>query len=144
MGRRRRAREHALQILFQIDLTGGTADEVLAGFWGELDAGDDVREFTARLVRGTLDHLERIDRRVGEAAENWRLERMPAVDRNVLRMAVYELHCMDSPAAVVLDEAIEVARRFGGEESAGFVNGVLDRIRSRLQAERHPAGEEGS
>jgi N utilization substance protein B len=95
-------------------------------------------------VRGTLDDLERIDRRVGEAAENWRLERMPAVDRNVLRMAVYELQCMDSPAAVVLDEAIEVARRFGGEESAGFVNGVLDRIRTRLQAERHPAGEEGS
>jgi N utilization substance protein B len=143
VGRRRRAREHALQILFQIDLTGGNAEEVLESFWGELDAGDDVREFTARLVRGTLNDREQIDRRVAEAAENWRLERMPTVDRNVLRMAVYELVCADSPPPVVIDEAIEVARRFGGEESAGFVNGVLDRIRGRLDAERHPAGEDG-
>ena len=143
MGRRRRAREHALQILFQIDLTGGNAEEVLESFWGELDAGDDVREFTARLVRGTLDDREQIDRRVAEAAKNWRLERMPAVDRNVLRIAVYELVSADSPPPVVIDEAIEVARRFGGEESAGFVNGVLDEIRARLDAERQSAGEDG-
>jgi N utilization substance protein B len=143
VGRRRRAREHALQILFQIDLTGGNAEEVLESFWGELDAGDDVREFTARLVRGTLDDREQIDRRVAEAAKNWRLERMPAVDRNVLRIAVYELVSADSPPPVVIDEAIEVARRFGGEESAGFVNGVLDEIRARLDAERQSAGEDG-
>ena len=143
MGRRRRAREHALQILFQIDLTGGNAEEVLESFWGELDAGDDVREFTARLVRGTLDDREQIDRRVAEAAKNWRLERMPAVDRNVLRIAVYELVSADSPPPVVIDEAIEVARRFGGDESAGFVNGVLDEIRARLDAERQSAGEDG-
>jgi len=143
VGRRRRAREHALQILFQIDLTGGNAEEVLESFWGELDAGDDVREFTARLVRGTLDDREQIDRRVAEAAKNWRLERMPAVDRNVLRIAVYELVSADSPPPVVIDEAIEVARRFGGEESAGFVNGVLDEIRARLDAERQSAGDDG-
>jgi N utilization substance protein B len=142
VGRRRRAREHALQILFQIDLTGGNAEEVLESFWGELDAGDDVREFTARLVRGTLADREQIDRRVAEAAKNWRLERMPAVDRNVLRIAVYELVSADSPPPVVIDEAIEVARRFGGEESAGFVNGVLDEIRARLDAERQSAGED--
>jgi len=140
VGHRRRAREHALQVLFQIDLTGGETDEVLTRFWEDMETDARVREFAERLVRGVLAERETIDRRLVEAAARWRLERMAVVDRNVLRVAVWELLAGESPAPVVIDEAIEVARRFGGEDSAGFVNGILDGIRGRLDAERSRSG----
>jgi len=136
VGQRRRAREHALQVLFQIDLTGGATGEVLERFWAGLEIDDGVREFTERLVRGVLAEREAIDRRVVGAAERWKLERMPVVDRNVLRLAVFELLADESPPPVVIDEAIEVAKRFGGEESAGFINGVLDTIRGHIDSEK--------
>jgi N utilization substance protein B len=143
VGRRRRAREHALQVLFQIDLTGGSAAEVLDGFWSGLDADEEVRSFTERLVRGVLADRETIDRRIGDAARNWRLDRMPVVDRNVLRVAVHELGSSDNPASVVIDEAIEVAKRFGSEGSGAFINGILDTIHERMEAERRGAGTGG-
>jgi N utilization substance protein B len=136
VGQRRRSREHALQVLFEIDLTGGGTAVVLERFWAGLDADESVRSFTERLVRGVLGDREAIDRRIVDAAEHWRLERMAVVDRNVLRMAVYELLSQESPPPVVIDEEIEVARRFGGEESAAFINGVLDTIRGGIDAER--------
>ena len=140
MGQRRRGREHALQVLFQIDLTGGATAEVLERFWESVEIDESGREFTERLVHGVLAGQEAIDRRVVGAARRWKLERMPVVDRNVLRVAVFELLSAESPPPVVIDEAIEVARRFGGEESAGFINGVLDTIRDNIESEKRQSG----
>ena len=147
MSRRHRAREMALQMLYQGDLGGTRSEEVFEGFVSEKYAqeptvgrstgGDDVEEgevgedavFThARdLVDGTLEHLTEIDRLITSQADNWRLERMPGVDRNILRLAVYEfLYQVDVPKLVVIDEAIELAKRFGSENSSSFVNGLLD------------------
>lgn len=130
MGKRRRARECALQMLFQIDLIGVEPAEVYAQFWDEHDTEDDVRAFTQELVDGVCSTREQLDARITEISERWRIERMAVVDRNVLRMALYEMNRQpETPTAVVIDEAIEVARRFGSEESAKFVNGVLDALR---------------
>lgn len=140
MGHRRRARECALQILFQIDLVGDTPADALAKFWAGREASDEARRFAEELVRGVSAQREAIDRRIGAAARHWRLERMARVDRNVLRVAVFELVAGEDPPAVVIDEAIEVAKRFGGQDSGGFVNGVLDTIQDRLVAEKRGAG----
>ncbi|TDI46981.1 MAG: transcription antitermination factor NusB [Acidobacteria bacterium] len=130
MGKRRRARECALQMLFQIDLIGVEPAEVYAQFWDEHDTEDDVRAFSQELVDGVCTTREQLDARITEIAEHWRIERMAVVDRNVLRMALYEMNRQpQTPIAIVIDEAIEVARRFGSEESAKFVNGVLDALR---------------
>lgn len=136
-GRRRRARERALQFLFQVDLTQCPPEDALSGFWnvGRGNVDPAVRDFTERLVRGVRLHREEIDRWIVGSTANWRIERMSTVDRNVLRLAVYEmLHSPDTPIAVVIDEAIELAKRFGGERSTSFVNGVLDAIRERRGA----------
>ncbi len=131
MGRRRSAREFALQVLFQIDLTESAADEVLGQFWSRQDAESDVRAFTERLVRGVVDRRAEIDSRIVAASENWRIERMGVVDRNVLRIAVYELSSEEgTPEAVVINESIEIAKRFGSEGSGSFINGILDSIRT--------------
>ena len=136
MGQRRRAREHALQMLFQIDLSGAEPAEVFEGFWRERSGDDaEARAFAERLVLGVRGGRAELDRRIGECAEHWRVERMAIVDRNVLRMAVHEmLGDPPAPPAVAIDEAIEVARKFGGEESGRFVNGILDSIRKRIGA----------
>jgi N utilization substance protein B len=137
-GRRRRGRERAVQFLYQVDLTHCSTEEALAGFWKEDETGapdPEVRAFAETLVAGVSRHRDEIDRWIVTSAANWRLERMSLVDRNVLRLAVYELlHAPETPAAVVIDEAIELGKRFGGERSASFVNGVLDSIRERLGA----------
>lgn len=136
MTRRRRAREFALQLLFEAEITRDQAGDVLARFWSAHSADMDVRAFAERLMRGTLEHLPALDAGIASVAEHWRLERMAAVDRNVLRMAVYELtHERSTPAAVVIDEAIEVARKFGGEESGSFINGILDALRRGMERE---------
>jgi N utilization substance protein B len=136
-GSRRHARECALQVLYALDLGAGDAvDQALAYYWKAL-AGDEgagpvdaaVVEFAERLVRGTMAEREAIDGIVQSASKNWRLERMARVDRNLLRLASYELkHEVDVPARVVINEAIELAKRFGTAESPAFVNGLLDRI----------------
>jgi len=134
LGQRRRARECALQMLFQIDLTGVRPEEVFGTFWAGQDAGDDTRRFAERLVEGVIAHRQRLDSALAGSAANWRVERMATVDRNVLRMAIYELLLeRDTPAAVVLDEAIEVAKKFGSEESGAFINGILDDVRRRVE-----------
>ncbi len=134
MGQRRRARECALQMLFQIDLTGVGAEEVFAQFWAGQAASDETRAFAQGLVLGVMRHRRSIDSVLTSSSEHWRVERMAVVDRNVLRMAVYEmLFHPETPAAVVIDEAIEVAKRFGGEESGAFVNGILDGIRKSVE-----------
>ena len=133
-GTRREGREAALQFLFSHDLNeieslGPNSPEVEA-FWALRPARERVKIFAMELVRGIHDHGETIDERLTGATENYALNRLAAVDRNLLRMATYELlFCDDIPAPVSINEAIEIAKRFGTEESPRFVNGVLDRIR---------------
>ncbi len=128
-------------MLFQIDLTAAQPQEVFSAFWEDQSPTPELRAFAERLVEGVRTERELLDRLIAEASEHWRVERMAVVDRNVLRIAVYELlFDRDTPAAVVLDEAIEVARKYGSEESAAFINGVLDAVRRRIGAEpREPS-----
>ncbi len=133
MGARRKGRELAVQALYQIELSGESSEPALRLFFDNCDAGSRAKEFGAALVTGVRAQQERLDELIREASEHWRFDRLSRVDLNVLRVAAYEL--LQSPAvpiSVVIDEAIEIARRFGTEESAVFVNGVLDQIARRL------------
>jgi N utilization substance protein B len=128
--KRRRAREYALQILFQIDFKGKKiANKDLEAFWSDKDVSEDIRKFTETLVKGTLQRLEEIDSKIEKVAENWILNRMAAVDRNILRFAAYEiLYMKDIPLAVTINEAIEIAKKFSTSEAAPFINGILDKL----------------
>jgi N utilization substance protein B len=133
MTRRSRAREAALQMLFQRDQNPTVGRAAIEGFVRERLKDRALTTFCLALYDGTLTHLTEIDRRLGEAAENWRLPRMAVVDRNVLRLGAYELlYTPETPAGVAFDEAIELARRYGSTDSPAFVNGVLDRLRRGL------------
>jgi transcription antitermination protein NusB len=132
---RRKAREEALQILYQLDLNQDLTPE--AGLFhfesNFLQKETLIDEFTQRLVTGVVRHLKEIDGIIGGVSEHWRPDRMAAVDRNVLRLGVFELHyCDDIPATVTINEMIEVAKHFGSENSPGFINGILDRIKGAL------------
>jgi N utilization substance protein B len=143
MGERRKSREYALQLLYQIEMGGGK-EEALATFWNDKHAPQDVKSFAELLVRGTLENLSEIDSVLRSGLENWRLSRIAAVDRSVLRLAVFEfLHQTETPPVVVIDEAIELAKRFGGEESGEFVNGVLDGIRKSRGLRPSPQTPQG-
>jgi transcription antitermination protein NusB len=134
VGDRRRAREYALQLLFQLDLSPSTLDAAVEAFWSDKKVSDTVRAFAEEIVRGTMDRREALDEVLASMTLNWRITRMAVVDRNVLRMALYEfLFQPDTPRVVVIDEAIEVAKKFGNDESGPFINGVLDAIRIRLE-----------
>jgi N utilization substance protein B len=143
--RRTRARELAMQILFQFDLRGEPYDaeagkEALAMCAEESGAEPEVVEFATRLVEGTLAHRDEIDVRLKGVTRNWDLRRMTGVDRNVLRMAVYELmYCADVPPKVAINEAIDLGKKFSTANSGGFVNGILDRVRIDLERERAAA-----
>ena len=135
MGRRHLSRELTVQILFQLDVTDDDPGKVLPAFWNRSRSPDAVMAFTEHLVRGTWEHRRLIDAVLQRSSEHWKIRRMPIVDRNVLRMATFELlNPGEVPAAVIIDEAIEVAKRYGNEDSGSFVNGVLDGVRKRLEA----------
>jgi N utilization substance protein B len=136
MGPRRKAREYALQMLFQWDITHDTMDQVIATFFQNLpDESTATVDFARQLVTGTVDHVEQIDEIIRRHAEHWRLDRMATVDRNLLRLAIYEfLYGKETPKTVVINEAIEIARRFSAQESPQFINGVLDSIKKELEA----------
>jgi len=120
-------------MLFQCELGKHTPEHVLSTFLRAQKADPEVLSFARELFEGTLADIPSLDRLIGDQAANWRLERMAAVDRNLLRLALYELlHHPETPPAVVIDEALEIARRFSGDESVEFVNGVLDGIRKSL------------
>ena len=130
MTRRSRAREVALQLLFQHDFNHRIDRSALERFVRDRLRGETLVPFCLGLYDGAVANRSDIDRRLSEAAENWRLVRMAAVDRNVLRLGAYELlHAPETPPNVALDEAIELARRYGSADSPAFVNGVLDRLR---------------
>src|SRR5712671_2754723 len=143
MGSRRKARECALQMLFAADLAGTRGDELARTFWSELADGEiepDAREFANRLALGTLANLAEVDERIRSRAEHWRITRMALVDRNVLRLAVYEFLHETTPRTVTINEALEIARRFSTYEATQFINGILDAIKGDLDKES-PAPE---
>jgi len=128
--RRRKAREFALQLLFQLDFTGKSYNpQASKDFWSDKKEPGDVREFAEALVKGTLDNIEEIDRVIEKGTENWVLKRMAAVDRNILRFAAYEIFFRkDIPSAVTINEALEIAKKYSSSEAASFLNGVLDKL----------------
>lgn len=116
-------------MLYQFEMNELVLDELIRHFWQENDADGEVRAFADELVRGVTAHLEEIDALLASSSTNWKLSRMAAVDKNVLRMAAYELtRCHDIPVKVAINEAVEIAKRFGTAESGAFVNGILDNI----------------
>ncbi len=141
MGARHSGREAALQMIFQLEASGASADEVVALFWRSFDADADPegRPYADEVVRGVAATRDDLDQIITKASSNWRLERMTRVDRNVLRLGAWELaHRPEVPAAVILDEAVELAKAFGTEESSAFVNGVLNRIAETLGRKAEP------
>lgn len=138
MGTRRRARECALQMLFAADIAKTSPTELTNSYWeelGEPDFTEAMLDFSNRLVIGTLREIEKIDERIRTRAEHWRIERMATVDRNILRLAVYEFLFEDTPHTVVINEALEIARRFSTFEATQFINGILDAIKHDLEKE---------
>jgi len=135
MGRRTKARECAFQMLYQWDMSRETMDGVVASFWRVRSGTEETRAMADRLARGAQALSPEIDAEIARAATNWRVERIAAVDRNILRLATYELMAEGrTPAAVILDEAVEMAKRFGEADSPPFVNGVLDAVKRSVRA----------
>jgi len=153
MAARHRSRQRALQVLYQWDVTKRPVDEAIRAFYDTLEAdksaeakveevnpeeadetGQDGRdEFMEELARGTSAMAPELDHRIAEKSAHWKLERMPIVDRNILRLGIYEMSRQETPPAVVIDEALELARQFSGEESVPFINGVLDAVHKELR-----------
>jgi transcription antitermination protein NusB len=132
-------------MLFQMDLAHSSPEDAFGSFWTDQKVTEDLRAFAETLVRGVARERRFLDGVVAGSAEHWRIERMAVVDRNVLRMAVYEmLFDPGMPPVVAIDEAIELARKFGSEESGAFINGILDAVRKRLESGEiaPPKGEE--
>ncbi len=132
MRKRTQSREFALQILYQTDISDGDVNEILAGFWEirtDFEDAKDVRAYTENLVKGTLQKIKEIDLVIERFAENWEMKRMAYVDRNILRLATYEMvYLEDIPIKVAINEAVELAKRYGEADSSKFVNGILDQI----------------
>jgi N utilization substance protein B len=138
-----------VQFLYQFDVNRRPVAELLGDFWklrrgpGESDVPAKTRTFAEELVTGVTTHLEEIDAIIGKYVENYEMNRIATVDRNILRVAIYEmLHCIDVPPVVSINEAIEIAKRFGSEESGRFVNGILDRVRGGIPRPARVAGKE--
>jgi N utilization substance protein B len=150
MGKRREGREAAVQFLYQLDLNNRELSATARQFWdlrsapGAALPPDKMQAFTAELVAGVMEHVSEIDERITRYSANFELHRIAAVDRNILRLAIYEmLFCPDVPPVVAINEAIEIAKRFGSEESGRFVNGILDRVRGDLGRPAREAAQPG-
>lgn len=140
MGARRRARECALQMLFSYDVARPSVEELIETYWGEMaDAAEEVRVFANELVVGAISHLDEIDDRIRLRTEHWRIPRMAIVDRNLLRLAVFEfLYQPNTPRTVAINEALEIARRFSTHEATQFINGILDAIKRDVESQVIP------
>ena len=136
---RRKAREYALQILYALDLNPAPAADFLKVFWEMNETKEEISEYTSRLVKGTLAQQEKIDGLISAHSSHWKIDRMPATDRNILRIGTYELlEEQTVPPKAVINEAIEIAKKFGTTDSATFINGVLDSIHQELlKASQH-------
>ncbi len=140
MPARHRSRQRALQVLYQWDMNKGPVEDAISSFYGTLSGEDGEPEtgqdeFMEELAKGTSRMAPHIDQQIAAKSENWKLERMPIVDRNILRMAIYEMSRRDTPPAVIIDEALELARKFSGEESVSFINGVLDAVHKKSETD---------
>ena len=138
MPARHRSRQRALQVLYQWDMNKGPVEDAISSFYDTLNSEDGEEqtgrdEFMEELAKGTSEKATDIDHQITANSENWKLERMPIVDRNILRMAIYEMARRETPPAVVIDEALELARQFSGEESVSFINGVLDAVHKEIK-----------
>jgi len=141
MSKRREGREAAVQYLFQQDIQVDRTTDLREQFWKLREGNKKVQEFAARLVGGVNTHLAEVDERIKKYAINFEIGRLNVVDRNILRLAIYEmLHCHDVPPIVAINEAIEIAKRFGGDESGKFVNGILDKVKLELNRPLREAG----
>lgn len=130
MSSRRRSREMAVQVLYQVDMAQSDIGEALRLFCKHFKAPESIRDFAIELVNGAHEHREEIDTLIRRFSENWRLERMPTVDRNILRLAIFELlYRPDIPTKVSINEAVDIGKKYGSEDSGSFINGILDRIR---------------
>jgi len=127
--KRTQAREYALQILYQMDITGDLAGEVLNRFWQSTSCDSEVRSFTTQIVRGASENLAEIDALIAKYSEHWEIDRMPTIDRSILRSAIYELLYRDDiPPKVAINEALELANKFSTPDSGKFINGILDKL----------------
>jgi transcription antitermination protein NusB len=135
---RSKGREYAMQMLFQWDMSQQESSKLEAKFWKSAKAADTTRKFANELFEGATRDAAALDEIIGRHAENWKLERLAVIDRAILRLAIHELRATGTPAKVVLNEAVELAKKFSGEESAPFVNGILDAVRKSLIAEKPP------
>ena len=145
MRKRTKAREYALQMLYQFDVTGADSPASIEEFWTYHDVSPEVKTFATRLVEGTLGHREELNQLIAAHANNWDINRMAVVDRNILRMGAYELlYVNEVPPKVCLNEAIELAKRFGDEESSKFVNGILDTIHKTRARRPDPQGPQAA
>jgi transcription antitermination protein NusB len=137
MPARHRSRQRALQVLYQWDMTKRPVEEAISSFYDTLGAEESHARpgrdaFMEELAKGASEMAPDIDQRIATKSEHWKLERMPIVDRNILRLAIYEMSRKDTPPAVIIDEALELARQFSGEESVSFINGVLDAVHKEI------------
>ena len=133
MGRRKKSREFALQVLYQLNITKQDVITALTQFEEHFLSHGEADEFLRRLVLGVLEHCPELDRLIEQYSENWRLDRINLIDRNILRMALFELlYCEDIPPKVTINEAIDLGKRFGSEDSGSFINGILDRIQNEV------------
>lgn len=133
MGQRRNARELAMQALYFIDMGNEKPFEAFSLFCTHFESEEETDAFFQQIVEGTLKHRDEIDRLVEKFSNNWRLSRMSGIDRNIIRIAVYEiLHCKDIPSTVTINEAIDIGKKFGTKESGAFINGILDAISQNL------------
>jgi N utilization substance protein B len=131
---RRKSREFALQMLFEWDMAHQKPSRIEQNFWKSARAAESTREFADQLFEGAIAKASASDKLIGELSENWKLERIPAVDRNILRLAIYELGAGTAPVKVVIDEALELAKKFSSAEAPAFLNGILDAAQKKLEA----------
>ena len=133
MGKRRKAREYSLQILFQLEFDSPQPEETVRKFWEEKKSHKEERELSDWLVKGVITYKKKIDHLIQSVSQHWRISRMVLIDRNILRIAVYELiHGKDITPAIVINEAIEIAKKYSGDQSAVFINGILDALTQDL------------
>jgi len=133
MGRRRKAREETLRILFRLEFENTHLEKTLIQYWENRKTSEEIKEYSTWLVNGIISRKERIDNIIQRVSEHWRISRMALIDRNILRMAVFELLYEENIAPpIVINEAIEIAKKYSGDQAATFVNGILDAIRKKL------------
>ena len=129
MSKRRQAREYALQILYQIEQSGLELNDVIPLFWNDLHVEPEIREFAERLVKGVCERRDEIDKKLAAHSEHWKLDRMTRIDKSLLRLAVFEMFwCEDIPEKVTINEAVDLGKIYGTEDSGAFINGILDAL----------------